>query len=465
MLQEELKDAMAELAGGVATLTTAVQEAKAQFKEGAPGDVQEKLLRIADDVAKVSDAVRRIDEAPMLKRAFDVEGSVETKKMAFERKLQLPSLVTKDENLKRLFELQDVLEIMRFVKRMDARFDIRATKSYAEIQQILAAEGVKASYVGGSGTGSEWIPTGYSPDLIMKFELERQVAALFTIVTMPNDPFKIPAQTARARAYLKGRLSNPTQSESTTDDITLSCHTIAAYSTVAYEVEEDAIIAMLPFIRQDLAQALADGEEDALINGDDNGTHMDSDITGPSAAADVRSAWDGLRKIARDGSDTYDMGTPTTEGLRYLRSMMGKYAVSVRRLAYLVSPVGLIHMLGLDEVITMEKYGPNATVVTGELGRFDGTPVIPTGYLREDMNASGVYDNSTKTKTGIVLLNTNGFVLGRKRSPMIESFRDIVAGSDEVVASMREDFQSRYPSTEPVVVYAYDVPNTITVGS
>ena len=461
-MSEELKEAMADLAGGIATLTAAVQEAKSQFNSATPADVEQKLLRIAEDVTALSGAVKRIDEAPALKRVFDSEGAMQTKRISLERKLRLPSTVSGDEDMKELFEYQDALEVLRFVKRFDASFDVRKTKSYEAIQAILQRKDA-TFYDGTAGQGAEWIPTGYSPDLVLKFELRRLVAGLFTVINMPNDPFKIPRQTARAKAYLKGRGLAPTESESTTDSVTLSTQTIAAYSRVVYEMEEDSIIAMLPFIRQDLAQALADAEEDAIINGDTTGSHMDEDVTAP---ADVRKAWDGLRKTARIGSDTFDMGAPSTEALRGLRAMMGKYATSPRRLAYIVSPVALIHMLGLEEVITMEKYGPNATIVTGELGRFDGTPVIPSGLLREDMSATGIYDSDgNHSHTGILLVDTNGFVIGRKRAPMIESFRDIVAGVDEIVASMREDFKSRYPSTEPIVAYAYDIPNTITVGS
>lgn len=461
MLQEELKAAMTDLASGVKTLTDTIGEVKTQFGEAVPGDVNEKLVKIAEDVTTLSAAVKRIDEAPALKRAFDVDGAVDTRKLSFERKCQMPSKASDDGDMAEIFALQDTLEVLRFIKRYDASFNIKESKTYARLRKLVETK--VGSYDGTTGQGLEWIPTGYSPDLIMMFELERQVAGLFTIVNMPNDPFKIPAQTAKARAYLKTRLADPTESESDSGDITLSCQTIAAYSKVAYEVEEDSIVAMIPFIRQDLAQALADGEEDALINGDTAGSHMDNDVTG---GADVRKAWAGLRKIARAGSDTYDMGVPTTVGLRYLRGLMGKYAVNPRRLAYVVSPVGLIHLLGMNEVITMEKYGPQATVITGELGRFDGTPIIPSGYMREDMTATGVYDTGgAHTKTGLLLVNTSGFVIGRKRAPMIESFRDVVAGADEIVASMREDFESRYPSTEAVVTYAYDIPNTIEVGS
>jgi hypothetical protein len=86
--------------------------------------------------------------------------------------------------------------------------------------------------------------------------------------------------------------------------------------------------------------------------------------------------------------------------------------------------------------------------------------------MRENLGVAGTYDtDGNHAHTGILLVNTNGFIIGRKRAPMIESFRDVVAGADEIVASMREDFQCRYPATEPVVCFGYNVPSTITVGS
>jgi HK97 family phage major capsid protein len=476
-MSEELKEAMTDLATGVKSLTDAVQEAKAQYDGQAPGDVQEKLVKIAEDVTLLSAAVKRIDEAPALKRAFDVEGIADTKRMSFETKAALPSNVAGNEDMAEVYDLQDAIEVLKFCKRYDSSFRLQNTKTWARLQKLVARKigivdaaltpPVAASTIGYDGTAgqaAEWIPTGWSPDLIMKFELERQVAALFTTINMPTDPFKFPRQTARARAYLKARMVNAKESASTTDDVTLSCQTIAAYSVVAYEVEEDAIIAMLPFIRQDLAQALADGEEDAIINGDTAGSHMDEDVTGD--ASDVRKAWDGLRKIARTSGSTYDLGAPVTDSLRALRALMGKYAVNPKRLAYITSPVGLIHLLGMEEVMTLEKYGPAATVLTGELGRFDGVPITVSGLMRENLSTTGVYDSDgNHAHTGTLLVNTNGFVIGRRRAPMIESFRDIVAGVDEIVASMREDFKSRYPDTEATVVYAYNTPSTITVGS
>jgi len=50
-------------------------------------------------------------------------------------------------------------------------------------------------------------------------------------------------------------------------------------------------------------------------------------------------------------------------------------------------------------VRTVDKYGQFATVLNGELGKIDGIPVIVSEKIRENLNASGVYDGTTTTKT------------------------------------------------------------------
>lgn len=461
MADEELKAVQEEFVKSVKDLTDAVRETKDRFGDQTPADIALKLEEMGKAVTDLSAQVTRLDEKPAFKRAFDLDGTGAARQMPFERKMRVPSHKSGDEDMAEIFLLQDALEILRFAKRHDGSWDQTQTKTYARLKEAIER---KAAYDGTTaGRGTEWIPTGYSPDLIMLFELERQVAGIFGMVNMPNDPFKIPTQTGAAVAYKKSRSTDPTESESTSDAITLSCSTVAAYSKVAYEVEEDAIVAMVPFIRQDLAMALATGEENCIINGDTTASHQDEDVTG---SADVRKCWKGLRKLAIAGSDTYDMGDPTTLKLRYMRGMMSKYGVNPRRLAWVVSPIGLIHLLSLDEVLTVDKLGANATLISGQMGSFDGAPVVVSGLMRDDLAATGLYDaDGDHTKTGILLVNTTGYVLGRRRAPMIESFRDVVAGADEIVASMREDFQPRYAATEPLCIYGYDVPNQITVGS
>jgi hypothetical protein len=70
-------------------------------------------------------------------------------------------------------------------------------------------------------------------------------------------------------------------------------------------------------------------------------------------------------------------------------------------LAWIASIASYYKMLGLTEVLTLQNYGPQATVLQGELGKFDSIPIIVSEYQRQDLNASGVYDGVTKTKTAL----------------------------------------------------------------
>lgn len=460
---EEMKEFADQLAGTVATMAAAIEEMKAEKAKGhVPADLLEKVDKIGADVQEFSKKIARLDEEPAIKRAFGDEVVQIAGRMPFETKLAVASTVSGDIDMKELFELQDTLQVLKFIKRRDSDFRVDETQTYKRMQELYQRKAAYEGYDGGQGAGAAWVPTGYSPDLIMKFELERMLAAKFEIVAMPNDPFRIPRQTSRGKIYKKTRGAAPKKSKAGDDYVDLSTTTLAAYQSVAYEMEEDAIIAMIPFIRTDLAQDMADGEENLLLNGDTTGTHQDADVEDED---DALTSWKGLRKLSKDGSDTYDFGgaDPTLRSLRAMRSQMGKYGVNPRRLLYTVGCVGLVHLLNVDEVQTLDKYGPAATVITGEIGRIDGVPILVSGYIREDLNASGDFDDTTEDFTGIQLVNPNGFVIGRRRAPLMESFHDVIAGSDELVVSMREDFIKRYPTTEALSMWGYNIPNTITV--
>lgn len=460
IMGDELKDFADQLAGTVATMATTIEEMKAEKEKGhVPAELLEKIDKISEDVQDFSKKMARLDEEPAFKRAFGGEIQV-SGGMTFETKLRIPSAKSQDEDMRELFELQDTVQILSFMKRRDQNFRVEDTQAWKRMQELYQRKAYEG-YSGGSGSGAAWIPTGYSPDLIMKFELERMIASKFEIVNMPNDPFRIPRQTSRGKIYKKSRGVAVTKSKAGDDYVDLSTTTLAGYQSVAYEMEEDSIIAMVPFIRSDLAMDMADGEENLILNGDTTATHQDADVTDDD---DALTSWKGLRKLSKDGSDTYDFGgnAPTLLSLRAMRSQMGKYGINPRRLLYIVSPVGLVHLLNVDEVQTLDKYGPAATVITGEIGRIDGVPILVSGYIREDLNASGDFDGTTKTFTGIQLVNPSGFVIGRRRAPLMESFHDVIAGSDELVVSMREDFQKRYPTTEALSMWGHNIPNTIT---
>ena len=87
-------------------------------------------------------------------------------------------------------------------------------------------------------------------------------------------------------------------------------------------------------------------------------------------------------------------------------------------------------MLDADKVTTVDKYGDNATVLTGELGNYAGIPIISPSYATKteaDGKASGTESNNTKGQ--ITLFNPNGFLQGVRREQQL--FFDRIPGRDQ----------------------------------
>jgi len=353
--------------------------------------------------------------------------------------------------------------VVEFQKRADDLFivskvlgiDPRQSKLYKDFQEPVS-ELRKAMTTATTGGGAEWIPTGFSADLIGKVEMALKVAALHPRVKMPTDPFKVPALTGFSTAKLGGTegSASPTASALTTSNVVLNAVKLITYVGLSYELEEDSIIAVLPLIKDDIVKALARAQDNAAINGDTSASHMDSDVTD---AEDVRKAWNGYRDLVISAAKVDCAGAISDTKLRAVRKAMGKYGVDQNELAWVVGISGYNQMLGLSEVITVDKYGPNATVLTGELAKFDGIPVVVSEYVREDLNATGVYDDTTKTKTIVLLVRKDGFFFGDRRDVLIETDRNIKVQTTDLVASQRVAFMPRLPSTDAIVGLLYDI--------
>ncbi len=312
------------------------------------------------------------------------------------------------------------------------------------------------------GLGAEWIPTGFSSDLVEKVRLKLKVASLHEHISMPTDPFKIPRLASSSAAYLKAENVAPPSSALGTGQASLDARSIAVYVPVSYELEEDTVFSLLPVIREDLTQALASGVENATVNGDDSASHQDSDVTN---ANDVRKAWKGYRKLARTVAKVNFGGTITVENLRAMRAAMAIYGVEPERLAWVVSIKGYLQLLNLKDsagnpvVLTVDKYGPQATLLKGELGRLDGIPIVVSEFVREDLNVNGVYDGVTTDKTIFLLVFKDGFLYGERRAIQVETFRDIRTGTIELVASQRIAFVDRMDaSTQSIVALGHNIP-------
>lgn len=339
-------------------------------------------------------------------------------------------------------------------------YDVKQSTFYRqEFAPLLRAMDTQTA-----GEGLEWVPTMMSNELIRRVNLALRVANLFRMIPMPSNPFKLPAVgVVRRRTGIHAEQTADTGQTkfkvitAGTRGITLTAVKLAARMLVSKEEEEDAIVAVLPWMMEQLVEYLAADWEDTLINGDSVGSHMDSDTTDSD---DPRKLANGLRALTQAAQKT-DAGNDalTVADLRTNRRKMGKYGIDPSKLAHIVSIGNYVDLLSDPSVITIDKLGPNATILSGQLATVDGAPVVVSEYIRQDLNATGVYDASVMDRSTAITAHTGGFLQGERRGVTVKINETSYDESDQdlLTASMRRAFEPLYPvATEGIVAQAYN---------
>lgn len=331
----------------------------------------------------------------------------------------------------------------------------RSLKYFEQFQretQILQ----RALSTGAAGAGLEFIPSEFSAELQDRIALALRVAALHRNITMPRSPYTLPVRVAALPMGFK-------VAERTTDNVMTQANMIpamtpgtrnvqftavgiGALTIFSTEEEEDSIIAILPFARDELVMSLANAIETATINGSVTATHEDNDVATGTPTTDPRTAWDGYRAMAiRPSTDTtLSLATFDQAGLRNLRAKMGKYGVNPDQLAMVTSPsVYLKSFLQLADVTTVDRFGNDAVVKTGQLGMFDGIPVIVSEFVRNDVAATGFNTvGGPNTTSTVNIINHAAMVYGTVRSVQVIEMPLPLTDQVALIAKSRMDFNS-----------------------
>lgn len=340
----------------------------------------------------------------------------------------------------------------------------RSPQADHELGQLLRVAPAQMARIFGDGSniGAEWIPDVTLPEVDRYVKANRRVEALFRTMPMSDKTVIMPKLTVGLRPYLKGTATadDPAQytaSTYSTDSKTVTAKSWAVRMQVDDDASEDSIIAVEELVRDELVAALVDGFEDSIINGDTAGTHQDTlsgwDIrsrwgsSGLGTSADHRRAFIGLRARAFDLSNASDGSSAETfAGLLGQRATLDS-PLGLDSVVAIVSPeYYLAKMLNFTETVTLDKFGPQATVLTGQIASVGGMPVIISEFLDKELNTSGIYDDSTKTKTGVLVVNTSRFFVGARRGAVVEVDRDATRGLNHYIVTARKTFDTPDPA-------------------
>jgi len=207
---------------------------------------------------------------------------------------------------------------------------------------------------------------------------------------------------------------------------TLSTKKLISQSYLGNETEEDAIMPILPLIRESMVRAHARAIENAILAGDD----------ADGAFGTSGAAFEGLLHLARNDSDYTQSTTAfasdkiTAADLLDMRKNMGKYGVNPSEVVYVVSQRSYFELLEDAEFQDANLVGDMATKLSGEIGQVYGSRVL----LCDEFAAPAV------AKFGAIAVNPRNYVLPRLRGVTVESDYEVANQRRVLVASQRLGF-------------------------
>jgi len=331
--------------------------------------------------------------------------------------------------------------------------------------------GIEKAMYDGSGFGAEFVPDEFRAELYQEYQVPRVVRGLFQELPMQNNTLLVPRVTG-GRPYLKGQVTSDMPAAYQASNIgaaqkQVSVAGFASHFVIDDALVEDSAVALVPALQQLIAQDIADSIEDCIINGDNAAVHQDDlanwnirsrwGASGLGGSSDHRRGFIGLRAAAFDRSSTLDFsGTLTAAKILNLASKMGELAISDRVL--IVSPEALIsHIMPLAEVLTIDKFGPAASILSGQVASIFGMPIVVSRFMSADMNASGLFDNVTTSKTGILMASRNSWKVFSKRGIVVEQDKEIQAGAIHLVATERMTFNTLDADTTKNVAFGFNL--------
>ena len=220
---------------------------------------------------------------------------------------------------------------------------------------------------------------------------------------------------------------------------TLTVKKLISKSFIGNETEEDAIMPILPLIRESMVRAHARGMENAILLGNNaQGTYTSGIFDGL-----VHKATDASNVIV--GTDAAATEKLEASDLLLMRKSMGKYGVNPNEVVYIVSQESYYNLLEDAEFQDVNLVGDMSTKLSGEIGQVFGSRVI----ICDEFPARAT------NKTHAVALYARNFIMPRLRGVTIESDYDVENQRRVLVASQRLGFDDIIGGSDAVVIRNY----------
>lgn len=294
-------------------------------------------------------------------------------------------------------------------------------------EELKGFERVKAVLSGNATVFQQ----AFSDDLYAELRQRLTVLPAFTRkIEVPSKEFYIPVADESTEDYVAQFPSGvfatsdtdstnvPTTRQAGMKAIKLTPHKFMTMTHIAKDEEEDSLLPLVDFLREAATRRLARGLDKALLRGDGSLTAAIGANNALTAGGGYVSAITGVEQLAfaqsalvvTTGGNTSKF---TPAHIAQARIAMGKYALTVgENLALFTTIEGYNYLVTHSEFQTVDKFGSQATYLTGAVGAIYGIPIIITEFL-------DVVGGATRKLA--LLWYKPGFVIGERRSMEVES--------------------------------------------
>lgn len=335
---------------------------------------------------------------------------------------------------------------------------------------------VRAMDTAESGYGSQLVGAQYVGELWEAARRESRLFGLLNTFEMLDATAYLPVEVDIPELLFVGESTSASASDYTTvktgsQRVQVDAKKFVIHQKWSDELEEDSILPLVAYLRRQAALAIAHYSDSLIINGDTTNAGTGNINLDDADPADTKHylAFDGIRHagLVDNTANSLSLAGPIT--LAALSAARGRMVDAARFVdwGHPFDKNDLIYgcdidtadaLAAMDEVTTVDKYGAQATVLNGELGRVLGHPVIPSLAISKteaDGKVSTTGGNNVKGQ--VVTFNRKGFIAGWRRRISVEMERLPGTGQKRLVYSLRMGFGRFSPTGAASGIEAADV--------
>ena len=295
--------------------------------------------------------------------------------------------------------------------------------------------------------------SNFSSNIYTEMEQQLVVAPMFERVAVDARNFRVPVADedtdGDVAMFASGTFATgiadatrvPTSNQNTISSVDFTPHKFMAATHLAKDEEEDTVLPLIDFLRAAATRRLARAIDKSILRGTGALTGFTASPTNAIVAGTgYASVIEGITNLTGDvgAGLTVDTGGANDKAdptdIAAARTKLGKYGLQLGNdLVYITSIEGYNNLVTTSDFQTVDKFGPNATYLTGSVGAVYGIPIAISEFL----------DNVGSSNNDLgVLIYKPGFMIAERRGIEIESEYEPRQQVTAMYMSTRIDFKA-----------------------